>query len=81
MPPLAERQLHRLTHWPCHSRRKACFAGGGREEVRRGTDQERDAPRVWIDFSFPGTRGADGATTPPALLDFEPTAIESADAM
>eukprot|EP00959_Pyramimonas_sp_CCMP1952_P182948 3825775-Pyramimonas_sp.AAC.1 len=50
MPPLAKRQLPRLTHWPHRSRCKARAVGGGREEVRARTDQERGAPHVWIDY-------------------------------
>eukprot|EP00959_Pyramimonas_sp_CCMP1952_P348432 7298912-Pyramimonas_sp.AAC.1 len=63
MPPLAERQLHRLTHWPRRSR----------------TDQERDTPQVWFDYSFPGMKGTDDMMTLLVCLDFESSAIESAN--
>ena len=81
MPPLPERQLHRLTHWPYRSWCKACVVGGGREEVHTRTDQERDTPQVWIDYSFPGMKGTDDVMTLLVCLDFESTAIESANVL
>ena len=50
-----------------------------REEVRARTDRERVAPQVWVDYLSPGVKGANGGMTPRECLDFESTAIESAN--
>ncbi|CAK0835766.1 unnamed protein product, partial [Prorocentrum cordatum] len=42
---------------------------------------ERDAPQVWIDYSFPGMKGTGDAMTLLVCLDFESSAIESASVM
>ena len=53
MPPLAERQHHRLLHLPYRSWCKHCISGRGREDAhKRQENRERLVPRVWLDYTF-----------------------------
>ncbi len=53
MPPLADRQQHRLLHLPYRSWCRHYVNGHGREDAnKRVRSHERLVPRVWLDYTF-----------------------------
>ena len=55
MPPLAERQWHRLVHFSCRMWCTSSVIGRGREESHRKREKkEIMTPRVWLDCTFLG---------------------------
>ena len=79
MPPLPERRLHRLTHYPYRNWCKACVACCGRDDPHPSTHGAvRDMARIWMDYSFPGKQDGSSPLTLLTILDEGSQALETA---